>query len=81
MSETGAAFPDLTLLPRLAMLLHVSVDALLGVDSQRRASAIDAALAACNDAMQQGDAPAAVCALREEPGFQALRQRLTDHAE
>lgn len=63
--ETGAAFPDLTLLPRLAMLLHVSVDALLGVDSQRRASAIDAALAACNDAMQQGDAPAAVCALRE----------------
>lgn len=63
--ETGAAFPDLTLLPRLAMLLHVSVDALLGVDSQRRASAIDAALAACNDAMQQGDAPAAVCVLRE----------------
>ena len=63
--ETGAALPDLTLLPRLAMLLHVSVDALLGVDSLRRTSAIDAALAACNDAMQQGDAPAAVCALRE----------------
>lgn len=63
--ENAQALPDVTLLPRLAMLLHVSVDALLGVDSQRRASAIDAALSACNDAMQQGNAPAAVAALRE----------------
>ena len=63
--ETGAALPDITQLPRLALLLHVSVDALLGVDSLRRTSAIDAALAVCNDAMQQGDAPSAAAALRE----------------
>lgn len=62
--ENAQALPDVTLLPRLAMLLHVSVDALLGIDGQRRQAAIDAALAACNDAMQQGDAPAAVAALR-----------------
>lgn len=63
--ENAEACPDVALLPRLAMLLHVSVDALLGVDSQRRQSAIDEALAACSAAMQQGDAPAAVAALRE----------------
>lgn len=62
--ETGQALPDVTLLPRLAMLLHVSVDALLGVDSERRKSAIDAALAACNEAMQQGRPAEAVSALR-----------------
>lgn len=63
--ENGAALPDVALLPPLAMLLHVSVDALLGVDSQRRESAIRGALAACSAAMQQGDAPAAAAALRE----------------
>lgn len=62
--ENGSALPDVTLLPRLAMLLHVSVDALLGVDSLRRQAAIDAALAACSQAMQRGDAPAAVSAAR-----------------
>lgn len=62
--ENASALPDVTLLPRLAMLLHVSVDALLGVDSLHRQSAIDEALSACNAAMQQGDAPAAVSALR-----------------
>ena len=63
--ENGSALPDVTLLPPLAMLLGVSVDALLGVDSQRRQSAIDAALSACSHAMQQGDAPTAVALLRE----------------
>lgn len=63
--ENGDALPDVTLLPALAMHLHVSVDALLGVDSQRRQAAIDAALSACSAAMQQGDASAAVAALRE----------------
>lgn len=62
--ENASALPDVTLLPALAMHLHVSVDALLGVDSLRRQAAIDAALAACSDAMQQGDAPAAVSAVR-----------------
>ena len=63
--ENGDALPDVALLPPLAMLLGVSVDALLGVDSQRRQEAIDVALAACSDAMQQGDALAAVAALRQ----------------
>ena len=63
--ENGDALPDVALLPPLAMLLGVSVDALLGVDSQRRQAAIDAALAACSAAMQQGNAPAAVAALRQ----------------
>lgn len=63
--ENDDACPDVTLLPPLAMLLGVSVDALLGVDGQRRQSAIDAALAACSAAMQEGNAPAAVALLRE----------------
>ena len=63
--ENGDALPDVTLLPSLAMLLQVSVDALLGMDSLRRQSAIDAALAAVSSAMQQGDAPAAVSAARQ----------------
>lgn len=63
--ETAAALPDISLLPRLAALLHVSVDALLGVDSQRRQSAIDEALAACSESMQQGRAADAVAGLRQ----------------
>ena len=63
--ENGDALPDVTLLPPLAMLLGVSVDALLGVDQQRRQAAVDAALAACSAAMQQGDAPSAVAAVRQ----------------
>lgn len=63
--ETGSALPDVTLLPQLAMLLHVSVDALLGVDSLRRQSAIDEALAACSGLMEQGNAEAAVSTLRQ----------------
>lgn len=63
--ETAAALPDVTLLPRLAALLHVSVDALLGLDGQRRQSAIDEALAACSEAMQQGRPADAVSGLRQ----------------
>ena len=62
--ENGQALPDITLLPKLSLLLHVSVDALLGVDSHRRQAAIDAALAACSDAMQHGQPEQAVAALR-----------------
>ena len=62
--ETGSALPDVTLLPKLSMLLHVSVDTLLGMDSKQQA-AIDTALAAASDAMQQGNATAAVAALRQ----------------
>lgn len=63
--ENGSALPDVTLLPRLAMLLHVSVDALLGVDSLRRQEAIHQALNACQAAMQQDDAPSAADGLRQ----------------
>lgn len=53
--ERGTACPDITLLPQLAMLLHVSADALLGVDEIQRQETIDQALAQCSDAMQSGD--------------------------
>lgn len=62
--ERGEALPDVALLPSLAAILHVSVDALLGVDSQQRQSAIDAALASCSDAMQRGMPQEAVAGLR-----------------
>lgn len=62
--ERGAAFPDITLLPKIAMLLHVSVDALLGVDDLQRQTAIEQALADCNTAMQQGDSAHATDLLR-----------------
>jgi len=63
--ERNEALPDVTLLPALAMTLGVSVDALLGVDSQRRQAAIDKALADCSDCMQRGEAGAAVPLLRQ----------------
>ncbi len=63
--ERDEAYPDVTLLPRLALLLGVSVDALLGVDSQRRQAAIDKALADCSACMQRGEAGAAVPLLRQ----------------
>lgn len=62
--ETAEAYPDVTLLPRLAAILHVSVDALLGVDSQRRQSAIDEALADSSAAREQGQPQQAVSVLR-----------------
>ncbi|MBQ8202551.1 MAG: helix-turn-helix domain-containing protein [Clostridia bacterium] len=62
--ENGTSSPDITHLSQLAVLLHVSVDALLGVDDLQRQSAIEQALSACNDAMQQGDCFRAVGPLR-----------------
>lgn len=63
--ETSQALPDITLLPKLASLLHVSVDALLGVDRQHRQAAIDAALSAGSEAMRKNEPQTAVTALRK----------------
>lgn len=62
--ECGTAMPDVALLPGLAFLLNISVDALLGVDSQRRQETIDKALADCNSHMQRGEHQAASALLR-----------------
>lgn len=88
--ETGQALPDITLLPKLALVLHVSVDALLGMDQHQRKAAIDAAVSACNDAMQHNQPQAAVSALRnalsaypDEPELQVqlARALLATHTE
>ena len=63
--ENGESYPDITLLPQLAMLLHVSVDALLGMDSQRRQSAIEEALRETQTCMEQGRTEQAEAMLRE----------------
>lgn len=63
--ETGTAAPDISLLPRLAMLLDTSVDALLGVDPERMAAELDRAYRTCTQLLGRGEAPAAVAMLRE----------------
>lgn len=64
--ETGAAYPDVTLLPRLALALETSADALLGVDPLRMEAEILQATAECTRLLNAGDAPAAVMLLREK---------------
>lgn len=64
--ETGAACPDVTLLPRLALALETSADALLGVDPLRTEAEILQATAECTRLLNAGDAPAAVMLLREK---------------
>ena len=64
--ETGAACPDVTLLPRLALALETSADALLGVDPLRMEAEILQATAECTRLLNAGDAPAAVMLLREK---------------
>lgn len=63
--DNGESYPNITLLPQLAMLLHVSVDALLGMDSQRRQSAIEEALRETQTCMEQGRTEQAEAKLRE----------------
>lgn len=64
--ETGAACPDVTLLPRLALVLETSADALLGVDPLRTEAEILQATAECTRLLNAGDAPSAVEMLREK---------------
>lgn len=73
--ERGQSLPDVTLLPGLAALLNVSVDALLGVDSQARQRAIQTALSASTEALRRGEPAEATATLR------AALQRYPDEPE
>ena len=64
--ERGISSPDVTLLPRLALVLGTSVDALLGVDPQRMHTAILRVTEECTRLLNAGDIPAAVQLLREQ---------------
>ena len=64
--ERGAACPDVSLLPRLALLLETSVDALLGVDPLRSQAEILRATEESTRLLNENDAPAAVALLREK---------------
>ena len=63
--ETGAATPDVTLLCRLALTLHTSADALLGVDPLRIQKDILAATDESTRLLNAGDAAGAVALLRD----------------
>lgn len=64
--ERGTAAPDVALLPRLALVLETSADALLGVDPLRLEAEILQTTAECTRLLNAGDAPAAVMLLREK---------------
>ena len=64
--ETGAACPDVTLLPQLAMLLETSADALLGMDPLHIEAEILRTTEACTRLLREDDAPAAVALMREK---------------
>ena len=64
--ETGTSSPDITLLPRLALALDVSTDALLGLDLLCMKQDILAAADASTRLLNAGDAADAVAMLREK---------------
>lgn len=67
--ERNIACPDVTLLPRLALLLETSVDALLGVDPLRIQEEIIRATEECTHLLRTGDAADAVRLMREKNAF------------
>lgn len=64
--ERHIACPDVALLPRLALLLDTSVDALLGVDPLRIQEEILHATEECTRLLRAEDASAAVALMREK---------------
>ena len=58
--ETGAACPDVTLLPQLAMLLETSADALLGMDPLHIEAEILRTTEACTRQLREEDRLAAL---------------------
>lgn len=64
--ELGEAYPDVTLLPDLATALHVSVDALLGVDPLRIQSEVLAATEECTRLLREDQADQALVLMREK---------------
>lgn len=64
--ERSTACPDVTLLPRLALLLDTSVDALLGIDPLRIQEEILRATEECTRLLRAEDASAAALLMREK---------------
>lgn len=64
--ERGTACPDVSLLPRLALLLETSVDALLGVDPLRIEAEILRATEECTRLLREEDAASAVTLMQEK---------------
>ncbi len=64
--ELGEAYPDVALLPDLAMALHVSVDALLGADPLRIHSEIIAATEECTRLLREEKPAEALSLMREQ---------------
>ncbi len=52
--ENGTSYPDITLLPVIASCFNISVDTLLGVDTSKKMSDIDAALEHIKDFHRKG---------------------------
>lgn len=64
--ETGASYPDLSLLPTIAALFEVSVDDLLGVDPAGKQAQIDEAIRESRRLNNEGKFEARITLLREE---------------
>ena len=64
--ELGEAYPDVALLPDLASALHVSVDALLGVDPLRIQSEVLAATEECTRLLREQQCDKALALMREK---------------
>ncbi len=64
--ERGDSSPDVTLLARLAVVLGVSADALLGVDPQRMTADVLRATDQCTALLRAGQVEEAIAMLREK---------------
>ncbi len=62
--ETGATYPDVSQIPLLAHIFHVSADTLLGIDTTRINEAIAAVREKANECTSKGDFHGAVDILR-----------------
>jgi len=63
--ERGDTYPDITLLPALANLYEVSVDAIIGMDKINEAEARTCVFTAAHEHLRRGDGMAAVKTLSE----------------
>lgn len=63
--EMGVCYPDVELLPVLAALFHISVDALLGVDDTVEKQEVDGFLSRFAEAISVGDVAGGISVARE----------------
>ncbi len=63
--ETGATYPDISVLPQLAELFNVTIDALLGVDEKEKCREINAVIDEAERIIDTGRVEDAIIKLRE----------------